>query len=337
MDKARLFKNGVNTVVYAQEVKDGIYSRYENFVDIEYEFRATYVKAAKNNGRPYFKIYVSKEDYRRLSPEQKSKYDILCELRHFQNGPWHVEWQDKFKSFCAIEKYIKNPTTGKWKYADAFYEDKKICVEFQHSYIDFYFEERNDFYNSLGIKTIWLYDLTKLEVKKIDDKTYEILEDNANGFFRISEKEENLKDNIVLIQAKDRKIYRINELKRKEIDDKLKSTIRIFNPISIYTEEEFLNAVKEVDNTLLTIKFDDEIDTLYKLWKKYKPEVARFLNTQTGWFVHINMDPSVQYNNYGKVSGVMSQDQYFNIPGKFTEVYGANKKIWKLVWKNEDK
>jgi len=206
LNKARLFKNG--NIVYASEIKEGKYDRNENYVDPEYNFRAIYVKSAKNNGRPYFKIYISKEEYRNLTIEQKTKYDILCSLRHFQNGPWHCEWQERFRSFCELEKYIKNPETGKWKYADAYYSKEKICVEFQHSYIDFYFEERNEFYNSLGIKTVWLYDLVNSDVKKIADGSYEILENNAKGFFKIAEKQENLKDNIVLIQVKDNKLCR---------------------------------------------------------------------------------------------------------------------------------
>lgn len=335
MDKARIFKT--NTIVYATEVKDGLYSRYENYEDIEYNFRAIYVKAAKNNGRPYFKIYLSKEEYKKLPIEQKTKYDILCELRHFQIGPWHREWQEKFENFCELEKYIKNPETGKWKYADAYYEKEKICVEFQHSYIDFYFEERNEFYNSLGIKTVWLYDLVNSDVKKMADGSYEILENNAKGFFRIAEKPENLKDNIVLIQAKDKKIYRINELFRKEIsDNKLKSTIRYFYPIAIYDEEKFVENIKKADNKLLSTIFDDEPDNLYNLWKRYKPEVARFKNIETGWFFQLNMDPSEQYNKFGKVRGNLSSDQYSGFSKELVEIYGANKKKWILVWKNDD-
>ena len=338
LDRARLFKNGNNKIVYANEVKEGLYDRHANFQDIEYEFRVTYVNSAKNHGVPYFKLYLSKDDYRKLSPELRTKYDILCELRHWQNGPWHRSWQDKFNSFCKIEQYIKNMDTGKYKYADAYYEEKKICIEFQHSYIDSYFEERNEFYNALGIKVVWLYDLTNLEVKNNNDGTYEILEDNAKGFFRIAEKEENLKNSIVLIHAKNKKIYRINELLRKEIKAKeLKSTIRCFKPVSIYDEDEFVQRIKNADNKLLNLKVEEEADTLYHLWELYNPRVARFKNTETGWYFQLNMNPSDQYNSFGKVRGNISSDQYSGFSSSLEEIYGANKKKWILVWMGTNK
>ena len=238
MKRARLFKNGKEIIVSADDVKAGLYERSYEFVDLEENFKVIYVKAAKCGGGPYFRLYYNREDYQKMSEEQKSKYDILSNLRHWQNGPWHNEWQDRLSSFTVIEKYVKNQETGKYKFADSFYEKGNLIIELQHSFIDRDFEERNEFYNKLGYKTIWLYDLPNSTVK-YDGKYIEILEDNARGFFKIAENPDNLKDNLVFIQIKNDKIYRVRELQRKEINnDKLKSSIRYFELDGVYSAEE---------------------------------------------------------------------------------------------------
>ena len=62
-------------------------------------------------------------------------------------------------------------------------------------------------------------------------------------------------------QAKDRLIYRITRLKRKEIDDERKSTIRIFNPLTVWTEDEFIENV-------LSGKLVSDLHTIDELWSK---------------------------------------------------------------------
>ena len=58
MKKALLFReNEEPALVSAEEVKDGLYSRYEEFVDPEYEFKVQFVKGARNNGALYFRFY----------------------------------------------------------------------------------------------------------------------------------------------------------------------------------------------------------------------------------------------------------------------------------------
>jgi len=185
MDKARVFGSG--EIISAQDVLDGKYSRYENFADIEEDFRVRFWKGAKNHGKAHFKLYLSLEDYNRLSPEQKTRYDILSQQRHYQESPWHREWENKFSLFAEVEKTITNDETNRRKRANAFQKETNTCIEFQHSFIDFDFEDRNAFYKELGIKTIWLYDLTHLRVISGDDGSYQILEDNAKGFFRVAE------------------------------------------------------------------------------------------------------------------------------------------------------
>ena len=248
MKKARLLKDG--TIVDAIDIYEGRVNRNEDFVDVEEDFRVRYWNGAKANGRPHFKIYLSREDYKRLTPEQQTRYDILADMRHWQESPWHREWEEAFQNFAESEKRIVNPNTGKWKYADVFVKDINLCIEFQHSYINYDFEERNDFYKELGIKTIWIYDL-KSHITKEEDGQYKIVEDNAIGFFRIAENAENLMYANVFIQPKDKKLYLIRQLDRKVINNDKQSTIRFFVPVCILEPEEFMERIKNGDLSFL--------------------------------------------------------------------------------------
>lgn len=245
MKNALLFRENEDPIlVSADEVLEGKYDRHDEFVDPNYEFRVQFVKSAKNGGGPYFRFYYSYEDYKELFPERAGKYQIVHNMRHYEESQWHETWKQHFSSFCKIEKCIKNYLTMKWKFADAYYEETKTCIEFQHSYISFDFEERNEHYSDLNIKTIWLYDLSKANVRNDGKGNLEILENNAKGFFRISEVPENLSNYFVYIQVKSGKIYRVRKLFRRESSGERKSTIRYFLPEEEYTESEFIEAVQ---------------------------------------------------------------------------------------------
>ena len=266
MDEALLFQNGEKILVKAAEVLEGRYDYHGNqFVDPEYEFRVSFVKAAKGQGKPYFRLYYSYADYKRLFPDRADRYKIVANMRRYDESRWHKHWKELFRPFCTIEKYIKNPTTNQWKFADAFYASTHTCIEFQHSYIAFVYEERNAFYNALGVNTIWLYDLTEATIRD-ENGIIEILEDNSKGFFRVSEKPENLKTHPVYIQVKGGLIYRVHELLRREINSELKSSIRYFIPSEVFTEEEFVLAVKEEHIHAKSTK-NDKLSYLYELWK----------------------------------------------------------------------
>ncbi len=245
MEKALIFQNGEPVIVTAEEVKNGKYppSEYE-FVDPEYRFRVQFVRSAKNKGGPYFRLYYSYEDYKKLFPDKVDRYQIVANMRRFQECKWHREWKKAVSGFCEIEKCFYNRDTRRHKFADAYCPETNTCIEFQHSYIAMDFEERNKFYSALGIPVIWLYDLPKAHICKREDGYYEILEDNARGFFRISEDPANLKKYLVFIQVKSKMIYRVEELKRLDTGTERKSTIRYFKPTEVYTEEDFIKAIR---------------------------------------------------------------------------------------------
>lgn len=260
MKKARLFReNEPPILVTAEEVLEGKYDRYEEYIDPKFEFRVQFVKKSKGNpGQPYFRLYYSYEEYKQKYPDRADRYQIVSNMRKYAESEWHQKWQQNFSSFCETEKFIKNHNTKKWKFADAYYDKTKTCIEFQHSYISFDFEERNDHYNDLSIRVIWLYDLSNSNVRADDKGNLQILEDNARGFFRISENPENLSNHFVYIQVKSGKIYRVRKLYRCEISGERKSTIRYFVPEEEYFEDEFIDAVHSNKIGFYTKKAEDK-------------------------------------------------------------------------------
>ncbi len=255
---------GTDTIVTAEEVKNGLYSKDTEFVDPEYQFKVGFVKGSKNNGKPYFRLYYSYEQYKKLFPESADRYEIIFGMRHYEESQWHKKWKNLFSSFCDIEHCTRNPETKKRKFADAFFEETSTCFEFQHSYIALDFEERNNFYKPRGMNVVWLYDLTKATVVQREDGFVDILEDNARGFFRISEHPANLRDVPVFIQVKDGTIYRVNDLMRRESNSGIESTIRYFNPTQVFSEQEFVDEIRN-NKSIAQNQF---LFTLYEVWNR---------------------------------------------------------------------
>lgn len=251
MDKALLFYNGEPILVSAKDVLEGKYPRDSEFVDVEYPvYKVRFICAGKplrgeEIGIPYFRLYYSYEDYKRLYPDRADKYEIVADMRRFQESQWHKEWKEKLSPFCEIEKYFK--FESRWKYADAFYTDANTCIELQHSYASFEFEDRNEFYAALKKKMIWLFHLPKAQVREAEDEMLEILEDNARGFFRAAYETQDKFNNVyVFIQTKSKKIYRVTELFRRE--GKIKehiATVRFFKQTGVWTEEEWIKDLRE--------------------------------------------------------------------------------------------
>ena len=327
MKKALLFRENEEPIeVSAEDVKAGLYSRYEEFVDPEYEFKVRFVSGARNNGGPYFRLYYSYEEYKKLYPDRASRYEIVANMRRFEECEWHKTWKERVSDFCAIEKCIKNPWTNKRKFADAFYEETQTCIEFQHSYIAWDFEERNVFYSALSIKTVWLYDLPHANTRLCEDGSIEILEDNARGFFRISEDSDNLTKNCVYIQVKSGKIYRVKALLRRDITKEQKSTIRYFIPTEIYTEQEFIKAIK--NNTIGSVLNNEAEDVespkpIQELWdSKYLWMVVK--NSKNGDLISINrnhMDDMFRDFSTGCIKYVYVDDKYGYQPSERKKEY----------------
>ena len=99
--------------------------------------------------------------------------DCDCiDLWKYDMSLWHRNWQMQFPE-SRQEIVINNQ--GEKHRADVLLENKKLVIEFQHSYISSEeFNERNKFYNSCGYKVLWLFDLSeKIENEQIEDCKYD--------------------------------------------------------------------------------------------------------------------------------------------------------------------
>ena len=344
VNEALLLRDNEKILVTAEEVLSGKYSRYDNFTDPEYEFKVRFVKGAKHGGGPYFRLYYSYEEYKQKYPDRADRYKIVANMRRYQESKWHKNWKSNFESFCEIEKCVKNPNTNKWKFADALYSEHKMCFEFQHSYIAWDFEERTEFYQNLGYGVVWLYDLSKAEVVENREGTIEILEDNARGFFRISENPDNLTKCPVYIQVKNGKIYRVKQLGRKEIASVHKSTIRIFTRTEEYTETEFVAKMRSL--TLEEINREQvegnnagdekkpkekELKSVYDWWQpnyvtmfvKHENETQTFMVNRGANGCMFRRKGCIQYKYVSEMGSVIQKD--FSLNEK-----KAKEKKWEL-------
>lgn len=75
----------------------------------------------------------------------------------YDMSDWHVHWQEQFPH--DSQEVVKE-RDGKKHRADVLLEDCKTVIEFQHSPLKpSEFAERNRFYNSLGYKVVWIFDV----------------------------------------------------------------------------------------------------------------------------------------------------------------------------------
>lgn len=82
-------------------------------------------------------------------------------------SPWHFWWQRQFPEDaceCVFE------SEGQSHRTDVYLDKQKLVIEFQHSPIKREeFLDRNNFYMKLGLRVVWLFDLTS---KLLDDKLH---------------------------------------------------------------------------------------------------------------------------------------------------------------------
>lgn len=95
-----------------------------------------------------------------------------CDSWHYDMTEWHKAWQNQF----PIENQeVVFELEGKKHRADVFIND--TVIEFQHSPLSCEeFNDRNEFYNRLGYRVIWIFDATE------EYATKEIEKHNNSGY-----------------------------------------------------------------------------------------------------------------------------------------------------------
>ncbi len=141
-----------------------------------------YIANDKNKNRTHILDVVEKEKYycpicnEELVIKNKGtinahhfahKSNSICQTKdgwHYDMTEWHYQWQSQFP---LENQEIVFQKDNKIHRADIFINN--TIIEFQHSPIEeVEFYDRNDFYNDLGYKVIWIFDVQDKEVEFID-------------------------------------------------------------------------------------------------------------------------------------------------------------------------
>ncbi len=86
---------------------------------------------------------------------------------HYDMSDWHYDWQNQFPVDNQEIVFTRDDKTHR---ADVFINN--TVIEFQHSPItESEFNDRNDFYKSLGYKIIWIFDAIDREVEYLSDSS----------------------------------------------------------------------------------------------------------------------------------------------------------------------
>lgn len=120
-----------------------------------------HINSAKRNEH-YFCPCCGSEMVMRLGDVRSHHFshrieDFCKDSWHYDMTEWHYNWQSRFNVEC--QEVVKE-FNGEKHRADVLIEESKVVFEFQHSPLSpEEFEERNNFYNKLGYKVIWVFDV----------------------------------------------------------------------------------------------------------------------------------------------------------------------------------
>ncbi len=89
---------------------------------------------------------------------------------HYDMSLWHINWQNRFPRSC--QEIVKKIGEQKHR-ADILIENSKTVIEFQHSDLSKEeFIDRNTFYNELGYKVVWVFDVAEQYNKETITESY---------------------------------------------------------------------------------------------------------------------------------------------------------------------
>ena len=132
-------------------------------IALNYEGERTPVKDAEE-GQCYFCPICKEQLVLRKGKVRARHFAHLAHTQctdgwHYDMSDWHAHWQARFPIEC--QEVVK--TVGEKKHrADVLIEDCQTVIEFQHSRLGpEEFEDRNSFYNGLGYKVIWVFDVVE--------------------------------------------------------------------------------------------------------------------------------------------------------------------------------
>lgn len=272
-----------------------------------------------------------------------------CDNWTHDMSEWHTNWQNRFP-IESQEVVIKG--NGAIHRADVKVED--IVIEFQHSPISTNeFNNRNQFYTSMGYKVIWVFDMQEKFTNKLIyqfsfqygkllkkfnwDRASKIFkdfeDDNIDVFFQETESENG-----------NMKLWKIDNVNHDE-----KTFIAFGESVDL---ESFKNYIYKKDNNIDVqkekVKVEKENERKRKFIEKQKENIKgrsifelwddndikktmTIKNLHNGMLVNISCNPSIHWNKYGRVYGYakFSNQKKFEFNSRI--IRNAEFRVWELV------
>ena len=245
---------------------------------------------------------------------------------HYDMSLWHYTWQDRFPKECQeIVKTYKDKTHR----ADVLLEEVKTVIEFQHSEISiFEFNDRNSFYNKLGYRVIWVFDMieefTENNIALIDEESkekfyyhhakkifsdFDYKSDNVTLFFQIK-------------PVKSLKLLKVTWVSPKGFYRFCGKEFSLNEFIS-FVKKEKIKIVYKKNSIPYHLNNNPEV-----------PIIVRNKNTRAEYL--ISKDALVKYDKYHFIYGKTS-NSFGEYKGKSIPLYDAFEPVWVVIWKPKKK
>lgn len=247
---------------------------------------------------------------------------------HYDMSLWHSSWQNRFKE---DEQEVIKTFENKTHRADVLLENEKTVIEFQHSEISKKeYEDRNHFYNQLGYKVIWVFDMQEeyekqsiglLDSKRSDEKYYyhypkkifasfDYKDKGVQLFFHIKGEDENIWL-LKIIWCAPNGIYRFCG--------------------ELYSLPRFLREMRNIET-----QFENVKNTIPYLLKQNPDSIIIVRNKKTYDEYLLNKDSLKNYQKYHRFYG-RTKDSFGAFKGESIAIKDALKPSWVLLWKKIEK
>ena len=186
---------------------------------------------------------------------------------HYDMSDWHYDWQNQFPVDNQEIVFTKNNKTHR---ADVFINN--TVIEFQHSPItEAEFNDRNDFYKSLGHKVIWIFDVIDRDIEYLNDSNNDerlISWKNPIRFLKKLDCNDSSLD--VFLQMKEGIWYRqpnykdIKDFQQLDIEGNIiKISDNQFDGLSTFISDDFYSDIEIID-TYYNLKLQNKKKYAYK-------------------------------------------------------------------------
>ena len=303
----------------------------------------------------------------------KSNSTCYDAWRYDDKSEWHIKWQNRFPEDCievykelngekhradvlienkktVIEFQHSNISTEEFDSRNMFYQSlgyKVIWVfdfvsDYENGYVEFYKghgfsirDKRNVFSNikaySNNIELFFQFELPVEENKEIA-RIKNNIDINVDYFDMASFSDDVSEDEDYYNEH----VHDSGYLKHIIVSNE--SPYRLYTDINgKFSIQEFIDYVNgKYESKSSVYDYTGSIFELWTLGNCSNCKLVTFYNTKTDYYFRItkNNNPEISFSKYnGRCYGLVSKDKYSFNPNSSKEIFYADERIWKLIWK----